>query len=191
VSSREDGVSGPRPRKATERNRRPLLPLPLAAAAFVLAGACAGEEGRGPVLGSPAPAYGASTLGGGDSITLAELRGKVVLLNFWATWCAPCRHETPFLDSLHARRSADGLEVVGVSVDAGQARGDVEAFVREYGVGYTILLDPQMLGMDRYGVVGLPASFLVDRKGILRWMRFGPVSATDREFLEAVESVLR
>jgi cytochrome c-type biogenesis protein len=114
-----------------------------------------------------------------------------VLLNFWATWCAPCRHETPFLDSLHVRRSGEGLEVVGVSVDAAQARADVDSFVRDLGVGYTILVDPQMRGLDRFGVLGLPASFLVDRDGILRWMRFGPVSGTDREFLDALESVLR
>lgn len=190
MSTGEDGVSGLRPRKATEPRRRPRAPFLVALAALVPTGACAGDDAKGPVVGSPAPAYGASTLRG-DSITLGDLRGKVILLNFWATWCTPCRHETPFLDSLHARGSSDGLEVVGVSVDAGQARGEVEAFVREYDVGYTILLDPQMRGMDRYGVVGLPASFLVDRDGILRWMRFGPVSATDHEFLDALESVLR
>jgi peroxiredoxin len=138
----------------------------------------------------PAPAYGARTLTG-DSVSLADLRGKVVLLNFWATWCAPCRHETPFLDSLHAQRSPQGLEVVGVSMDTGDAREEVATFVRELGVTYTILVDPQMRGLDLYRVLGLPASFLVDRDGILRWMRFGPVSETDREFLDALESVFQ
>jgi peroxiredoxin len=157
---------------------------------LLLLSACAPAEGPGPVVGAPAPAYGASSLDG-DSVSLGELRGKVVLLNFWATWCAPCRHETPFLDSLHAVRSPDGLEVVGVSVDAGDARGEVAAFVRELGVRYTILLDPQMRGLDHYRVLGLPATFLVDRDGILRWMRFGPVSGTDRDFLDALESVLQ
>jgi len=141
------------------------------------------------VVGLPAPPYGARTMAG-DSLALADLRGKVVLINFWATWCAPCRHETPFLDSLHARKSPQGLEVVGVSMDAPDARNDVAAFVRELGVRYTILLDPQMRGMDLYRVMGLPASFLVDRDGVLRWMRFGPVSNTDREFFDALESVL-
>ena len=161
-----------------------------ALAALLVTGACAPGEEPGPTVGSPAPAYGAVTLEG-DSVSLADLQGKVVLLNFWATWCTPCRHETPFLDSLHAQRSPEGLEVLGVSMDSGDARADVVDFVREYGVGYTILVDPQMRGLDRYGVLGLPASFLVDRDGILRWMRFGPVSATDREFLDALESVLR
>jgi cytochrome c-type biogenesis protein len=141
-------------------------------------------------VGSPAPAYGGRTLAG-DSVALADLRGKVVLLNFWATWCTPCRHETPFLDSLHAERSPQGLEVVGVSMDAPSARDQVADFVRELGVRYTILLDPQMRGEALYRVVGLPATFLVDRDGILRWMRFGPVSDTDRDFLDALESVLQ
>ena len=164
----------------------PWIPLPV----LFLACGCGPTEDPGPVVGAPAPAYGAVTMEG-DSVSLEELRGKVVLLNFWATWCAPCRHETPFLDSLHVLRSGEGLEVVGVSMDAGDARADVAAFVNEFDVGYTILVDPQMRGLDRYRVLGLPASFLVDRDGILRWMRFGPVGSTDRDFLHALESVLQ
>jgi len=156
----------------------------------LLLGACTPDDGPGPVVGSPAPAFGGRTLAG-DSVALSDLRGKVVLLNFWATWCTPCRHETPFLDSLHARRSPQGLEVVGVSMDAPHAGGEVADFVREFGVRYTILLDPQMRGEALYRVVGLPATFLVDRDGTLRWMRFGPVSDTDRDFLDALESVLQ
>ncbi|MHB1194888.1 MAG: TlpA family protein disulfide reductase [Longimicrobiales bacterium] len=186
LSPGEDGVSRGRPRRATAGSHGILAAL----AAALLLGACTPGEDPGPVVGSPAPAYGARTLAG-DSVALADLRGKVVLLNFWATWCTPCRHETPFLDSLHARKAPQGLEVVGVSMDAPSARDEVADFVRELGVRYTILLDPQMRGSDLYRVVGLPASFLVDRDGILRWMRFGPVSDTDRDFLDALESVLQ
>ncbi|HSW29647.1 MAG TPA: TlpA disulfide reductase family protein [Longimicrobiales bacterium] len=190
LSPGEDGVSRSRPRKATHGSRGIRPTLAAALAGTLLLGACTPGEDPGPVVGSPATAYGARTLAG-DSVTLADLRGKVVLLNFWATWCTPCRHETPFLDSLHARRSPEGLEVVGVSMDAPHARDQVADFVREFGVRYTILLDPQMRGSDLYRVVGLPASFLVDRDGVLRWMRFGPVSDTDRDFLAALESVLQ
>ncbi len=151
--------------------------------------ACAPSEKASPTLGAPTPAYGARTLGG-DSVSLAGLRGRVVLLNFWATWCAPCRHETPFLETLYRERRSRGLEIVGVSMDAGDARGQVADFVREYGVSYSILVDPQMRGMDLYRVLGLPATFLVDREGVLRWMRIGPVGETDRDFLNALEAVL-
>ena len=167
--------------------RRVFLPPTLAT--FLLVAACAHVEDAGPRVGAPAPAYVATTLEG-DSVSLASLKGKVVLLNFWATWCAPCRHETPFLEALYKERSPRGPEIVGVSMDTGDARKDVEDFVREYQVTYSILVDPQMRGMDVYRVLGLPATFLVDREGVIRWMRFGPVSETDHDFLNALDSVL-
>jgi len=161
----------------------------VAYALALAAAACSAAPDVAPVVGSRAPEYGARSLSG-DSVSLADLRGRAVLLNFWATWCAPCRHETPFLQSLFARSASRGLVVVGVSMDTGDARAQVEDFVREYGVTYPVLVDPQMRGMDLYKVIGLPASFLVDRDGVLRWMRIGPVSETDREFLGALEAVL-
>lgn len=159
------------------------------AVACVLAAACAPTRDGGPVVGREAPAYAAVALEG-DSVSLASLRGSVVLLNFWATWCAPCRHETPFLQALYEARRGEGLVVVGASLDTGDAEGQVRTFVEEFGVTYPILLDPQMRGMDAYRVLGLPATFLVDREGILRWMRFGPVSETDTDFLAALDSTL-
>jgi peroxiredoxin len=128
--------------------------------------------------------------GSGNERSLADFRGEVVVLNLWATWCAPCRHETPFLQSLYEQRRDEGLEIVGISMDTGDARDQVEEFVREFGVRYPILLDPQMRGMDSYRVLGLPASFLIDRDGTLRWMRFGPVSADDDEFMKALGATL-
>ena len=152
--------------------------------------ACVPPEAEGPRVGAAAPAYGASTLAG-DSVSLAGLKGQVVLLNFWATWCAPCRQETPYLEALFNERKDRGLTIVGVSMDTGDAREQVEDFVREFGVTYPILLDPQMRGLDTYRVLGLPATFLIARDGVLRWMRFGPVMETDQEFLSALESTLR
>jgi cytochrome c-type biogenesis protein len=156
---------------------------------LALSAGCAPVQDTGPVVGRQTPAFGARSLAG-DSVSLAGLEGKAVLLNFWATWCAPCRHETPFLQALHEERAADGLAIVGVSMDTGDARAEVEEFVAEYGVTYSVLIDPQMRGMDVYRVLGLPATFLIDRKGILRWMRFGPVGESDQDFLNALESIL-
>ena len=151
---------------------------------------CATAEADGPGVGAEAPAYGGATLAG-DSVSLAGLRGQVVLLNLWATWCAPCRHETPFLEALFQARKAEGLTIVGVSMDTRDARNQVVEFVEEFGVTYPILLDPQMRGMDAYRVLGLPASFLIDRDGVLRWMRFGPVAENDQDFLSALERTLQ
>jgi peroxiredoxin len=160
------------------------------ATAVVAVAACGGGEAAGPRVGAPAPAYTAATLAG-DSVSLASLRGQVVLVNLWATWCAPCRHETPYLQSLGVERADDGLAIVGISMDTGDAHDQVEEFVEEYGVTYRILVDPQMRGMDTWRVLGLPASFLIDREGTLRWMRFGPVSADDEEFTDALGRLLR
>jgi thiol-disulfide isomerase/thioredoxin len=132
--------------------------------------ACVPADNVGPRIGSPAPDYQAATLEG-DSVTLSSFRGRPVLLNLWATWCAPCRYETPFLQGLYATDL-------------------ITDFIEEYGVTYTILVDPRMVGMETYQVLGLPASFLIDRDGVLRWMKFGPVSETDQDFLSAIGTVV-
>ena len=150
---------------------------------------CVPADPAAPTIGNRAPEYGGTTLQG-DSVSLASMRGKVVLLNLWATWCAPCRHETPFLQSLYEERKDDGLEIVGVSLDGGDSADLVAEFVGEYGVSYTILLDPQMRGNELYQVLGLPATFLIDREGTLTWMRFGPVGETDTDFLNALDATL-
>lgn len=157
--------------------------------ALALASACAPtERPQGPVIGTEAPAYAAATLEG-DTVSLASLRGRVVLLNFWATWCAPCRAETPFLQSLYEKHADAGLEVVGVSMDTG-SQDAIRDFVEEYGVTYTILHDPAMTGMETYQILGLPGTFLLNRDGTLRWMRYGPVGESDEEFLQAVRDAL-
>jgi cytochrome c-type biogenesis protein len=121
---------------------------------------------------------------------LSSLQGEVVLLNLWATWCAPCRKETPFLQELFEEHQEDGLHLVGVSLDTGAAKEQVERFVEDYGVTYTILHDPENRAMELYRVLGLPATFLIDRDGVLRWMRYGPVGETDQEFLSKLEDAL-
>jgi cytochrome c-type biogenesis protein len=159
------------------------------AAATLLAFAGCGGTGRGPIVGEPIADYGATTLAG-DSISVASLRGDVVLLNLWATWCIPCRTETPYLQSIFEEYGDRGLEVVGVSQDVGDVRDDIAMFVEEYGVTYTILHDPQMRGLDLYRVFGMPGSFLIDREGVLRWMQYGPILEGDPTFLRALEDVL-
>ena len=159
-------------------------------ATMALAPACAMSEGAGPPrIDEPVREYAAATLEG-DTISLQSLRGQVVLLNLWATWCTPCRMETPYLQSLFEEREADGFQIVGISMDTGDAADQVAMFVEEYGVTYTILHDPKMVGMELYQVLGLPATFLIDREGVLRWMRYGPIPEGDLDFLQALEDVL-
>ena len=159
-------------------------------ATLTVVGGCAAAEGSGPPqLGQPAAEYTAATLAG-DTVSLESLRGQVVLLNLWATWCAPCRMETPYLQALFEEHRDAGFQIVGISMDTGDAADQVEVFVEEYGVTYTVLHDPQMRGMELYQVLGLPATFLIDREGILRWMRYGPILEGDPDFLRALEDVI-
>jgi cytochrome c-type biogenesis protein len=163
------------------------------AALLLLVAATACDGGGGalarPETGSASPALQALDLAG-DTVSLESLRGSPVLLNLWATWCAPCREETPYLQSLHARLAARGLRVVGVSVDAFGARRDIEEFMSEFGVSYQILHDPSMRSMDIFAVVGLPATFVIGRDGTLLWKHLGPVEAGDDGLEQALEDAL-
>ena len=140
-------------------------------------------------VGAPAPEYSAVTLAG-DSITLASMRGDVVLLNMWATWCHPCREEIPALQRLHESLADSGLRVVGVSVDAGGEAERVAAFAREFGVTYAIWLDPDERVAETFYTIGVPTTLLIDRSGTVRWRHTGPVKDTDPALRRALRDVL-
>jgi peroxiredoxin len=95
---------------------------------------------------------------------LSDFRGKVVLLNFWATWCVPCVLEMPGLERLHQALQAKGFTVLSVNMDDG---GDekVKKFVESYGLNFGILRDPKYAAADKFGVTGFPESFIIDRSG--------------------------
>ena len=164
--------------------------IPSAAFAALIALGC-GDESRQPSveIGQPAPRYAATTLAG-DSVSTRTLAGKVVLLNVWATWCAPCRAEIPYLQSLYEEHRADGLEIVGVSVDA---RGQDEAirdFAQEFRMTYPIWRDPDERVQSLYMALGVPSSYLIDRTGVLRWRRLGTIRGSDTTFTRALTAAL-
>ena len=101
----------------------------------------------------------------GQPVRLRDLRGRVVLLNFWATWCVPCREEMPALETLSRELGPRGLTVVGVNFK--EPRGDVEVFVREHALRFPMLLDTEGRVGQLYQVFALPATFVVDRQGTL------------------------
>jgi peroxiredoxin len=114
--------------------------------------------------GLAAPDFSLPLLGGGE-ISLRALRGKVVLVNFWATWCAPCEQEMPAMQRLYAQLAPRGFELVAVSVDE-----DAEAVARfrdRLRLGFEIALDPKRDAADRYQSYRYPESFLIDREGTL------------------------
>ena len=154
-----------------------------------LLAACGGESVQPGAVGGVLPDVEIIGLSSGEVSSLADIEGPAVV-NLWATWCAPCRAETPYLQSVFEEYRDDGFEIVGISMDTGDAADQVAMFVDEYQVGYTILHDPKMVGMELYQVLGLPATFLIDREGVLRWMRYGPIPEDDPDFLKALEDVL-
>jgi thiol-disulfide isomerase/thioredoxin len=118
-----------------------------------------------PLLHHPAPVFVRNDLDG-RPIDLAALRGRVVLLNFWATWCAPCQIEMPRFAEWQTKYKAEGLEIVGVSMD--DEAPPVQALLRKVKVNYPILMGDEELGLQYGGVLGLPVTWLIDRKGIVR-----------------------
>jgi cytochrome c biogenesis protein CcmG/thiol:disulfide interchange protein DsbE len=167
--------------------------LAILAMALAVATACTGDRG-GAVpqkveVGAPAPAYASRTIDG-DSVSLASLRGRAVLLNVWATWCHPCREEIPVLQALHERYRARGLELVGVRVDAEGEAAAIREFARDFRMSYPIWHDPAERVSTTFLVVGVPATFLIGRDGTLRWRRTGPVHASDTSLTRAIEAEL-
>ena len=154
--------------------------------------ACSTRESGIPqrvAVNAPAPAYKSVSLSG-DSVSLAAFRGKTVLLNVWATWCHPCRDEIPALQTLHERYKARGLELIGVSIDVDGADDAIREFMRDFRMTYPIWRDPDERVSTEFLVVGVPATFLIDRNGVLRWRKTGPIEPGDTSLVAALERTL-
>ena len=151
-------------------------------------GACTGE-GPGDGGEEPAPAFEAPSLKG-ETVSLEEMEGNVVLLNIWATWCPPCRDEMPDLQQIHEEHYDDGLRVVGVSIDGGGSDESVRRFLDDLGIDFLILRDPRDRVSQDFAVRGVPASFLIDREGMIRWRHMGPLTADDPDLREALDDLL-
>ncbi len=133
---------------------------------------------------------GEGTLDGGRA-SLADHRDKLVVLNFWATWCGPCALEMPSLEALWQRYRERGLVVVAVSVDRGSPRGLLEPYVRNLKLTFPILLDPDSKTSDRWRVTALPATFLVRPGGEATGMVVGAREWDSAEMRALVEHLLR
>jgi DsbE subfamily thiol:disulfide oxidoreductase len=124
----------------------------------------------------------------GQVHTLAEFKGHVVLVDFWASWCAPCKASFPALDSLHQDLHADGLEVVAINVD--EDRKDALAFLADRSPVMTVLFDPQGRSPEDFKVEGMPSSFLIDREGNVRFRHMGFTAQTKADFRREIGILL-
>ena len=155
-----------------------VLALALVAALLMVSG-CAGlgQDGAAVALTPqadrpPAPAVAVPALDGGKRVSLAALRGRPVVLNFWASWCEPCTKEMPILVDL--ARDHPGLDVVGLAVN--DRRGDSRRFARQVGADFTLGVDGDGDVAARYGASGLPMTAIIDREGRIAATVFGPVT---------------
>ena len=122
--------------------------------------------------GQRAPDFSLPRLADDAPTALAELRGRIVFLNFWATWCKPCEEEMPAMERLYQELAGPGFEMVAISVDAGRA--EVEAFQQRLGVTFPILLDPAKTVSESYQTYRFPESFLIDGEGRILARYIGP-----------------
>ena len=128
--------------------------------------------------GALAPDFTLSQLSG-QPLKLSDYRGKVVLLDFWATWCEPCRVETPFFVELQKKYADQGLQIIGVSMD--DSPDPVHGFYQQFKMNYPVVMGNAKLGEEYGGVLGLPIAFLLDREGRIRAKHMG---ATDASIFE-------
>ena len=121
-------------------------------------------------VGAPAPEIALPMLSG-ESRTLADLRGQVVILNFWATWCGPCRAEMPALAEIQTQYASRGVIVIGVNQR--EDAGTIRRYLDSIGVDFPVALDPTGESNRQYRVLGLPTTYLIDRQGLIRDAVFG------------------
>jgi peroxiredoxin len=163
----------------------------VAAAVAVAAGFALHSGPRTPApltRGSPAPDFSLPGLAGGEPTSLSALRGRVVLLNFWATWCKPCEDEMPAMQRLHTALAGTSFEMLAVSVDSADA--DVQAFVQRLGLSFPILLDPERKVSHQYQVFRYPESLLIDRDGVVVERYVGPRDWDEPLYLERIRALL-
>ncbi len=145
----------------------------------------AAASGPAPKEGQPAPDFSVPLLDG-SAFRLSDHRGQAIWINFWATWCPPCRAEMPDIQEVYTAYRDQGLRVVALSI--GEARGDVQAYVNKTGLTFDIGLDSDTSVSAQYRIVGIPTHFFVDRDGVLREIRIGALNKKGME--ERVLSLL-
>ena len=125
----------------------------------------------------------------GENLRLSEYRGDVVMVNFWATWCGPCRQEMPLLDELYTRYQRVGFSLLGVNIDDNSSKA--MNMVAELGVSFPVLFDARKEVSKLYEVDAMPVTVLIDREGTVRYVHQGYKPGYEDKYLEQIRSLLR
>lgn len=136
---------------------------------------------------APAPTFTLPSRSG--DISLQQLKGQVVMLNFWASWCGPCRQEMPLLDQMHKRYSSLGFTLLGVNVEANTQ--DAERWLKDTPVSFPVLFDRDSKVSALYGVDAMPSTVFIDRKGNVRYLHRGYKPGDEGEYLDQIRALLK
>jgi peroxiredoxin len=164
---------------------RPFIAL---LALATLSAACTGATAALPAVGAAAPNF-ASKSDSGRNVRLSELRGQVVMINFWASWCSPCRQELPLLNKLYAQYRAAGFTLLAVNVD--DNRKDAEAMLKRLELRFPTLFDDGKAVAKLYGVDTMPATLVIDRDGRVRYVHRGYYEGYERKYEQQVRELLK
>lgn len=124
-------------------------------------------------------------------VRLSDFRGKVVFLNFWATWCKPCREEMPSMEVLYKNFGRDGLVVLAISIDRVTTKKDIPPFVKSLNLTFPILIDSWGQTDKRYKLMGVHETYIIDQQGLLREKVIGPRDWTILDNLQTITSLLK
>jgi len=155
---------------------------------FVLAVLATSSLASSDLAGLPAPDFALKS-STGENLRLSEYRGDVVMINFWATWCGPCRQEMPLLDQLYTRYERVGFSLLGVNIDDDSSRA--MDMIRELGVSFPVLFDARKEVSKLYNVDAMPVTVLVDREGVVRYVHKGYKPGYEEKYLDQIRSLLR
>lgn len=136
--------------------------------------------------GANAPAFQLASMNG-KPLSLGELKGQVVLINFWASWCGPCRQEMPILEQLYHSYQAAGFTLVGVNVEPNA--NDAQKFLKGTPVSFPILFDPDSKVSKLYEVTGMPSTVILDRNGKVRYVHHGYKPGDESEYLDQIRAL--
>ena len=125
----------------------------------------------------------------GDTVSLEQLKGQVVMINFWASWCGPCREEMPLLDQMYKRYSPLGFTLLGVNVEANSK--DAEKLLAKVPVTFPVLFDKENKVSKMYDVNAMPSTVFIDRKGNVRYLHRGYKAGDESEYLNQIRALLK
>ncbi len=154
---------------------------------FVVNGLCA-TASLAELAESVAPDFTLKS-NAGENLKLSEFRGDVVMINFWASWCGPCRQEMPLLDELYNNYKPLGFTILGVNVE--EDSGKAKAVLRDIPVSFPVLFDTQNTVSQLYNVVAMPSTVLVDRDGKVRYLHKGYKPGYEQHYQEQIRSLIR